>query len=185
MANLLDAGTYRARSISAALGTTNGGKPQVAVKFSLLDFPGESITWFGYFTESTENSTLRALRTAGWTGEDLSDLAELQNPEGPEVWLVIEHETYENKTRAKVRWVNSAGGLAMKNAMEGDAAKTFAARMKDKVRAFDAVAKATGGKPAPKPAPRTSGTDLEDVPQEHLDQRAREETGGKFDDIPF
>ncbi len=187
MTTLLDPGTYRARSIDGALGTTSKGKEQVAVKFDLLDFPGQSITWFGYFTDATTNSTFRALRTAGWKGQDLSDLSDLQNPEGPEVWLVIEHDTYEGKTTAKVRWVNSAGGLAMKNAMEVDQAKTFAARMREKVAAFDAAAKQNGSAVTPASASARNGARTarrdDGPPLEELDRQA---SGAPSDDeIPF
>ncbi len=180
MANLLEAGTYRARALDAALGSTSKGKEQVAVKFDLLDFPGQSITWFGYFTEATTNSTFRALRTAGWKGSDLSDLSDLSNPEGPEVYLVIEHETYENKKIAKVRWVNSAGGMALKSRLEPDQAKAFAAKMKDQVAAFDAAAKMNGGA-APRAAKRQGSDD--GPPRELLDEQAGQQGGA--DDIPF
>lgn len=181
MTTLLDPGTYRARAVEGALGTTSKGKEQVAVKFDLLDFPGQTITWFGYFTDATTNSTIRALRTAGWKGTDLSDLTDLSNPETPEVWLVIEHDTYEGKTTAKVRWVNSAGGLAMKNSMDSGQAKIFAARMRDKVAAFDAVAKQQG---AAVPMTRNGARSRDDgPPADVIEQQA----GGApdTDDIPF
>lgn len=158
-------GTYRARSIEGALGVTSGGKEQVAVRFDLLDFPGQTITWFGYFTEKTTDSTFRALRTAGWAGSDLSDLSDLADPEGPEVWLVIEHETYENKTSARVRWVNSAGGMALKSPLLGDQAKAFAARMRERVAAFDALSnqQAKPGAAPARAAPAPAAVD-DDIP---------------------
>lgn len=176
MTDILEAGTYRARAAEGALGLTQAGKEQVAVKFDLLDFPGKTITWFGYFTDATTNSTFRALRTAGWKGADLSDLSDLSNPEGPEVYLVIEHETYKDKKVAKVRWVNSAGGLALKNAMVPDQAKAFAARMRDQLSAFDAAAKQAGGG-------AKNGKPSDEPPVEHLDKRASEEL--RDDEIPF
>jgi hypothetical protein len=179
MANTLEAGTYRACALEGALGLTNTGKEQVAVKFDLLDFPGQTITWYGYFTDNTTQSTFRGLRTAGWKGSDLSDLSDLSNPAGPEVYLVIERETYQGKTTAKVRWVNSAGGLALKNAMVPEQAKAFAARMRDQLAAFDAVAKESGGA-----APARHARTDDGPPIEHLDRRAREE-GYDPDNIPF
>ncbi len=155
---MLDAGTYRAKAIEAALGETETGKEQVAVRFQLLD-SAEQITWFGYFTEKTTESTFRALRTAGWKGQDLMDLADLCAPaETPEVNLVVEHETYTNpetgqtKTQAKVRWVNGTGGLSLKKALDPNKAKVFAARMKGQLAAFDRSA----GTPKPTAAPHAA-----------------------------
>lgn len=182
MTTLLDPGTYRARALEGALGTTSKGKEQVVVKFDLLDFPGQTIAWFGYFTDATTSSTFRALRTAGWLGQDLSDLSDLSNPENPEVWLVIEHDTYEGKTSAKVRWVNSAGGLSLKNALAPEQAKAFAARMREKVAAFDAAAKLTGGS-----APTTTRRRAEDdgPPLDELERQSGGAPGGGFEDDPI
>jgi hypothetical protein len=141
---MLDAGNYRARAIEAALGETETGKEQVAVQFTLLDLEGQTITWYGYFTDKTLETTFKALRTAGWKGQDLTDLTDLCAPaETPEVTLVVEHETYtnpesgESKTRARVRWVNGTGGLALKKALDPNKAKAFAARMRGQLAAFD------------------------------------------------
>jgi hypothetical protein len=175
---MLDAGTYRAHAIEAALGETDTGKEQIAVRFKLLDVEGQEITWYGYFTDKTQETTFRALRTAGWKGQDLMDLSDLCNPQtAPEVFLVVEHETYEGKTSAKVRWVNGTGGLALKKALDPNKAKTFAARMKGQIAAFDRSAG------TPKPAPKNGHTGGEHDP-ERLDRRAREEGHGP-DDIPF
>ncbi len=178
MAEILEAGNYRARARDAQLGFTKGGKEQVGVKFDLLDFPGKQITWFGYFTENTTQSTFRALRAAGWKGQDLSDLSDLQSPEGPEVLLVVEHETYEGKKIAKVRWVNGASGPALKAAMPPDQAKVFAARMRDQLAAFDAATKQVA------PENGTPAAKGDEYDPERLEQRAREEAGG-IDKIPF
>jgi hypothetical protein len=156
---MLDAGTYRAKAIEAALGETDTGKEQIAVRFSLLDCENQEITWYGYFTDKTLETTFKALRTAGWKGQDLMDLSDLCGREdAPEVFLVVEHETYEGKTTAKVRWVNGAGGLALKKALDPNKAKTFAARMKGQIAAFDRSAG------TPKPAPAKNGHGPDDIP---------------------
>jgi hypothetical protein len=160
---MLDAGTYRAKAREAALGETDAGKEQVAVLFDLLDLQGQTINWYGYFTEKTEQSTIKALRTAGWTGTDLLDLSGLC-PGSVEVYLVVEHETYTNpttnetKTTAKVRWVNGAGGLSLKKALDPNKARAFAARMKGQITAYDRAA-GTPKAPAPKRAPVTTPDD--------------------------
>ena len=151
---MLSNGVYRAKAIQGALGETKAGKEQVAVEFEILDegFHGQRITWFGYFSEKTMDVTLRALRTMGWQGDDLSDLTGITNNE---VSLVVEQEEYEGKWTAKVRWVNSlGGGLGLKAPLAPDRAKTFAARMRAQVLAFD-KSEGTPRPSAPRPAPRT------------------------------
>lgn len=182
---MLDAGTYRAQAIEAALGETDSGKEQIAVRFRLLDVEGQEITWYGYFTDKTLETTFKALRTAGWKGQDLSDLSDLCGGETPEVNLVVEHETYENpqtgesKTRARVRWVNGTGGLALKKALDPNKAKSFAARMKGKLATFDR----TSG--TPKPQPRNGAAHYDDGPP--LDELVEKQAGGALsdDEIPF
>jgi hypothetical protein len=163
---MLDAGNYRARAIEAALGETETGKEQVAVQFQLLDLE-QTITWYGYFTDKTLETTFKALRTAGWKGQDLTDLSDLCAPaETPEVTLVVEHETYtnpetgESKTRARVRWVNGTGGLALKKALDPNKAKAFAARMRGQLAAFDR----SSGAPKPQANGRQHAADSEPSP---------------------
>jgi len=57
-------GTFVARGVAVALGLTSAGAPQVAVELTIKDeeFLGETITWFGYFTEKTTERTLETLR---------------------------------------------------------------------------------------------------------------------------
>lgn len=168
---------YRARATLWDLGETSTGKEQVAVEFVILTEGAdvERITWFGYFTEDTVDRTIESLRICGWTG---TDLAELQGLEANEVELVIEDDTYEGKTRAKVRWVNKPGGLALKAPLSGERKKAFAATMRDRVKAFDASAG------APKPKATTAPRNGAGRPPPHIG-----EAGGpppmSDDDIPF
>lgn len=148
---MLEQGTYRAKAKEAALGRTSKGTEQVAVRFELLDHTGESITWFGFFTDKTLENTVKSLRACGWTGDDLSDLAGIT---ANEVNLVVEHETDDRgQTRAKVRWVNGTSGLAMKDQLDTAEAKTFAARMKGAI-----VAMGKGGARPAAPRPRATGS---------------------------
>ena len=185
MAQIIEAGTYRARSVEGALGETSTGKEQVAVVFELLDV-GQKITWYGYFTDKTLESTFRALRTAGWTGQDLSDLSTLSREDAPEVHLVVEHEKdKEGQNRARVRWVNSTGGVGLKASLAPDKAKAFAARMKGAVAAFDrgngpppAPAQRSPARPQARPAPP-----VPEVPQEVLD--AQQDSAEPGESLPF
>ena len=132
---MIEAQTVKARAVEAALGTTSKGGEQVAILFTLLEGPneGERITYYGYFTEKTQERTLETLEYCGWEGDDLSDL---RGVDRNDVYLVIEHEPDQNgETRARVRWVNAAGGIAMQNRMAPADAASFAQRMRGTVLA--------------------------------------------------
>lgn len=140
-------GKYRGRGIQGVL-TTSGDKECVMVEFELLEHEGQSLTWWGYFTDAAMEITFKALRNCGWTGTDLQDLTGL---DANEVILVVENETYQGKTRPKVKWVNSLGGLGLAEPLSVDAAKSFAARMKGALLKFD---QDNGTKPKAKAAPK-------------------------------
>src|SRR4051794_18119735 len=106
---MLKAGTYRARGVESDLGIAQTGKEQVFVKFAITSGPeeGQHVTWFGYFnTPENAKRTIESLRTCGWTGTDITELTGI---DANEVELVVEHEEYNGKTRAKVRWINEIG----------------------------------------------------------------------------
>ena len=155
---MIEAGTYEARPITAALGSTKGDKPCVGVEFELLD-TGAHISWFGYFTEKTTERTIESLRFCGWTGQDLDNLSEIGAKEKLTVQLVIEQEEYEGKVTAKVQWINRGGGLRLNKPLDGQAAKAFAAQMKGAVVAYD---QAKGIVKQAQPA-ATNGARSEDV----------------------
>jgi hypothetical protein len=150
----IENGTYRARAVFGQLGETSTGKEQVAVEFELLDLEGQPrITWFGYFTEKTEQRTIEALRRCGWMGLDLTDLRGLDSNE---VSIVVEAEEYNGTWTPRVKWVNAPGGMALKAPLMGAKASAFAARMKAKIAAFDQsqAFKPRPGPPTAAPAPR-------------------------------
>lgn len=148
----LQAGTYRARGLSGALGFTKEHNPQVAVELQILDGDGAGAiaTWRGYFTAKSEARTLEALRILGWKTDDLSDLAGIGDNE---VQVVIQEEEFDGKIQLKVAWVNRLGGVGLKEPMSPQEAKAFAASMRGKALASrSATTTATAGKPAaPKP----------------------------------
>jgi hypothetical protein len=125
------AGTHRARAQEWALGVSSTGKEQVAVMFQLVGgaHDGKHITWFGYFTDSTVDRTLESMRHCGWDSDSIADLDSLG---ANEVELVIEDETYEGKTRSKVKWVNRVSRLQMKEQMNVSQVQAFAARLRGK-----------------------------------------------------
>ena len=157
---MLANGTYRAVPTEAILGLTDTGNEQIAVTFMLTDGSARGAVWYGFFTEKTLERTVESLRYMGWTGNDLSEFEQgkpAPSGFGEEVEIVVEQETYNGVTRSRVRWVNRVGGPTVKTALTGAQAVSFAARMKAKIAALDAAAKAAGNGTAhppvaPKPA---------------------------------
>lgn len=147
---MIDEGTYNARALRAALGMTKTGKEQLAVEWGLLDGSGRKITSYHYFSERAIDISMDQLRTAGFRGTDISDLSSLHHSEGnptPECEIVVVHEEYNGKVSAKVRFVNSNGGLALSEPLDDAKAKAFAARMKGAIAAYD---QSCGTNPAPR-----------------------------------
>jgi hypothetical protein len=138
----------RARAINAAVGKASTGTVQIAIEFEFLDEPG-GITYYGPLSDAAFEYTMKAIRAAGFIGDDFADLSSLQN-DTPEVVLVIGPEEYNGKVTRKVKFINSAGGLALKDALQGDDLSAFARKMKGKVAMYDRSAGAA------KPAPRTN-----------------------------
>lgn len=122
-------GTYKARAREWALGKSQNGKEQIAVLFELVGGPhdGQSITWFGYFTDATLDRTLDSLRHCGWSSDSL---AELDGLDQNEVEIVVDQEEYQGKTRTKVQWVNRPSKLALKEQLSAQEAQAFAARLR-------------------------------------------------------
>jgi hypothetical protein len=146
---MIEEQTVKARAVEYELGYTSSDSEQIRVEFVLLEGPNENahINWLGFFTEKTTEHTLKALRTCGWVGDDLSDL---QGFDQNEVFLVIEHEEdLEGQLRPRVRWINAgAGAFTLKNKMDAGAAKAFAERMKGHELAQK---QRTMGTPTPEP----------------------------------
>lgn len=161
--NLIPAGYYRA--VAVPIDTDDGlsyvqfgeskekRTPQVCINFEILDGPelGRRIAWLGYFTDKTTERTVQALRYCGFRGDDLAALVTQQIDH--EVQIVVQHEEYNGKVRAKVQWVNQAGGGGMRlsETMRKDSLREFAGRMRNSVRQVGEVAgkKAERGTPAP------------------------------------
>lgn len=147
-------GTYKARASDAALGYTLEGAPQVAVAFTILEgeHEGQSITWYGYFTEKSQRRTIDALRACGWKGDDLSDLTSVGDED---VSIVLKTEVYQGTSQVRVAWVNSRSGVQLKTRMTPEEAKHFAQQMMGHVVAARGPAKAT---PRNGSAPTTART---------------------------
>lgn len=168
-------GIYPAQVVEGLLGVASTGNEQVAVSLEVTDVDGnptgERIAWYGTFTEAAYPYTVKTLRVMGWRGDDLSDLSSIA---GTPVSIVVQSEEYKGKVRQKVAFVNAPGGGAiLKEQMTPDAAKSFADRMRSKIRMADAME----GKPRNNgaPAPKSRGGALSHEPPPHTDS----------DEIPF
>jgi hypothetical protein len=165
----------RATETPIAFGTSENGNTQIAVEFTVIDgdFAGEAITWIGHFTDKTAERTVEALQIAGWSGDDLSELADVPANQAlqAEVSLTVEGEAdLDGHMRPKVRWVNRPGGgrFKFKQELTGNDLKAFAAQMRNTVKSV----RAAGGTPrAPRQTRSSSGGghanrpgDRDDVP---------------------
>lgn len=140
---LIPEGTWRGRATTFDWGWTSKDKEQIGIELVFSPnqdaaVDGKTLTWYGTFSEKAEPHTLKALRTLGWEGNDLSDLSGF---DANEVDIVVIHEPdYNNAevTRAKVRFINPirSGGVAMKNRMLPEQVEAFAERMKGRVLAM-------------------------------------------------
>lgn len=184
MTTNLEDGVYLAVAVSWGLGLTSTGKEQLGVEFEFLDerLAGQRITWFGYFTDRAFDVTLKALRTLGWQGSDLSDLRDLDSNQ---VNLVIENEEYQGRYYPRVRWINPLNsGIPLRSQMDPNAARSFAERMKGRILAAEQSGGQTGAQPAQQrrspPPPAQSPRQQYAAPQHQQQPPPHSD-----DDIPF
>ena len=147
--NIIQEGRHR----GVCIGTDHSyssvkGTPTISLGFRLSVGDADEnrvITAFRYVTPNTEEHVIKDLLTLGWQGEDMGNIndAELTN----EVELVIEHEEFEGKLRAKVKWINAIGGGMIKSETPMTEAQRadFGRQMKAKVREMRGGKKPTGG----------------------------------------
>lgn len=128
---MIPTGTYKARAREWAFGLSQNGNEQIAVMFALVggEHDGQTITWFGHFTDKTLERTLDSLRHMGWQSDNIAELDDLGTNE---VEIVIDEEEYDGKVRSKVRWVNGPSRLALKDQMNRSQVEAFAARLRGK-----------------------------------------------------
>lgn len=127
------------RSKANARGEEN---PFVIVKFTILrgPFARQSISWWGYFTEATEPITLKALRSCGFTGDDVDKFPD-QRPE-QEVEIVVQMKPGfgDKPARPEVRWVNAVNrGIKLEAPIAGSDLRKFGAQLKAKLKAIPVV----------------------------------------------
>jgi hypothetical protein len=174
---MIEAGKVTGKARNWGLGRAKTGSEQIGIEFEILSGPdaGKSITAYLYFTEKTFDRTVESLRHCGWQGDDLASITGL---DANEVQLVIDHEQDNTgELRARVKWINALGGLAMNEVLSPNEAKEFAARMRARVASIGKKAAAT--KPAQGASRPPQGRREEPPP--HTDRDA----GPSSEDIPF
>jgi hypothetical protein len=181
---------------SHVYGFASTGTEQVGVRVECLDgeLAGQSVTWYGYFTEQSERRTLESLAIMGG---DINDVIPLPGLGSTEFELVLEEETADDgSVHYKPAFVNRIG-VAMKQQMDEGQKRAFAARMRGLARDI------TGGAPqqqtqqrqAPRGAPQQQRAPQQ---QQRPQQNGRTYGGGNRnnvgpsdyqappdDDIPF
>lgn len=146
-----------AYAISTEFGFAKNGTEQIAVTFQIVDedadgkrgaLHGSRRVWYGFFTDNTTDRTLESLRHCGWSSDELSDIANLDEDACRRllpkvVKLVLENETYNGRTVEKVRWVNAIGESrsAIKNKADDKDVQSLSDRMKSRAAALRAANK--------------------------------------------
>ncbi len=123
-------GKYVATPVRAELTSTSKGTDYVGVTFT-VEGQQEKITWSGWLTDKTVDRTLEALRTMGWEGEEITELATVNRT----VSITVSHEEFNGETRPRVQWINP-----VRVHMTGDAKKALSDRIRDRIRAQRAQA---------------------------------------------
>ena len=144
---MIPEGRYLARAKSAQFGTSPvKGTDFVLVTFELIGdtLPERSIGWYGYFSGGASKYTIESLKNCGCTFPE-GDITDLTGLGSRDAELNIRHEEWEGKTRAKVAFVNSPGGVSPESKM----GPAQLAGLKAKMRAN---LLASGPVPGPDPA---------------------------------
>lgn len=172
---MIQPGKYRARAQapSVSFGVSKNGNEQVAITFDLLDEndqpSGETIAWIGTFTEKTMARTLESVANCGW---DMSTgTSQVDTVEANVVELVIEHEEYEGRDRARVKWINRLGrAFSFETPLDQRAKAGLFARIKAHQQGKPATGATAPQRAAQRPAPR---------------QQAQADDPGGDEDIPW
>ena len=184
----MNEGWHRGKAIDYAINESDQGTTSIAVLLQVADGDqsgdgGKIISTYLFCTDNAIDNTVAALRLMGWTGNDLSEFEDsnaidvatlLPN----DVSFPINNEEYQGKVNAKVGKIckASSGKVAVKNKVEGAAAKSFGSRFKVACMAQPAKAGAQSlARPAPRQPPPNARKRDGDPPEAHRDN----------DDLPF
>lgn len=123
MSDLIPEGDYKARAVRSYCATSNTkGTPYLNLTFRILegDLADVEIDAQLYVTSNTEKNFVKDLRTLGYRGHNPDELDQLDEVAiadflPNDVSIKVQHEEFNNQTRARVRWINplvkrAAGG---------------------------------------------------------------------------
>lgn len=114
---MIEEGKYEATVKTYNIVQNSKGDLQAVITFYVSQKAGE-ISYYGGFSEKGREYTINNLITCGLKGNNPAGELEL----GKKVEIVVKHEEYEGKTRAKVKFINPIGGGAFKNLVSKDLA---------------------------------------------------------------
>lgn len=177
-------GRHPARAVDLQFGQAETGTEQVVVTFEIVEgaHSRELITWFGALTDKAAEFTLKSLAVMGWPkGKSLDQLG-VEDIDSL-VHLVVEHDSYQGKTRPRVKWINrpGRGGFQVKHKIEGSDLRKLSAKWKalaDKTERYDKIEAPAPSAPAP-----SAGADSGHPYAPGYDGPGPDEFGD--DDVPF
>jgi hypothetical protein len=167
MAKLHNPGSYPAKIVDFGIMKGKNGLPSAAVmfEFALPEGGTDRITWFGSFNGGAREFTIEALIRMGFTGKNGSELNK-GNGSGildqtKEFSIVLKNDTYQEKTRTKVAFVNLPGGSGFSEKMQDGEASVLMGGLN--LEADFMQARKHVGKAAPEPAKQQAMSE-EDMP---------------------
>jgi hypothetical protein len=181
----LQPGQFRHDAVArqAACGEIENEKrtPYVGILFELVDGPraGETYTWKGWLTDRAAESTIKAMRAAGWKGSTFADLSGIGDIK---CQLVLGPKEHNGKVYTEVIFVNRIGGDLRIGKKLDDSSVNRLSSMFD---AFIKDAPTVTGPPAADASRVPSGPMFDENANDDLDQSDPYGPGHPDDDIPF
>lgn len=121
---------------------------------------GKTISWNGWLSDKAFDKTIdRLIEVFGFNG----DLNALDTLEGKTCQITTESETYEGKTRVKVKWLNKAGYVHTVPQMDAVESARLIAQFSGRAKKR-ALAVQSGQAAKPSTSPAASQPEDDDVP---------------------
>lgn len=161
MSEIVPAGRYVARVNGSALVETKSGEEKFAVEFVIVegDHAGSYVVArYGFSSDAQTDLTFSQLRHMGWVGTDLSRVT--LDPNALHT-INVKHRVVDGKVFVDA--LVQTGGVS-KFELAPEKAKSFAARMAARVKAYDAKNGAAHPPPAALRAPAQREPGDDDIP---------------------
>jgi hypothetical protein len=145
---LIPAGKYKVKCVDAKVGKAKTGTIQIGCALEIVEGPqsGQMLTWYGFFTENTEERTVAAMRTLGFRGNDIRRLESMF--EGATAQAVVDHEkNQDGKLVAKTNWINPIG-VMMNEVLDGAELASFGKRFAGLAARLGGGSKPAGNAPS-------------------------------------